>query len=371
MTEMKITTTLNSIKKIAISFALAFGTILSTQAGNPDRIGQAGATQLLINPWARTSGLGWAGVSSARGLEATFLNVGGLAHARKTELNFSNTNWLVGSGISLNSFGFAQSLGGEGVLALSVMTTNLGEIDVTTVEQPEGGLGTVNPRMTNIGLAYAKRFTTTICGGVLVRVHSEAIPNAKTSGIAIDAGIQYTETSDKSDKLKKDDIKFGISMKNVGPDAQYGGDGLTFKALNPNSGVEQSYLLRSASYGLPTLINIGASYDFRLDKTRETYNHRLTTALNFTSNAYSRNQFTTGLEYGFKGIFMMRAAYAYEEGINNYDERKSAYNGLMGGFSIDLPMSKGGSNIFGVDYSYRHSNPFSGTHAIGVRILID
>lgn len=360
-----------SIRKTAAFVAVSLLALCTAVAGNPDRIGQAGATQLLINPWARTSGLGWAGVSSVRGLEASFLNVGGLAHARKTELNFSNTNWLVGSDIRINAFGFAQTLGGEGVISMTVMTTNLGEIEVTTVEQPEGGLGTINPQFTNIGLAYAKRFTTSISGGVLVRVHSESIPNARTQGIAIDAGIQYNETSNKSDKLKKNDIKFGISLKNVGPDARFGGDGLTFKALNPNSEVQQSYLMRTAKFGLPTLINIGASYDFRLDKTLETYNNRLTTALNFTSNSYTRNQFTAGLEYGYKEIFMLRAAYAYEDGITNSNTRTTAYNGLMGGFSIELPMSKGGDNIFGVDYSYRHSNPFSGTHAVGIHILID
>ncbi|MCB0733074.1 MAG: PorV/PorQ family protein [Flavobacteriales bacterium] len=345
--------------------------LFSAQAGNPDRIGQAGATQLLINPFAKTSGMGWAGVSSVRGLESTFLNVGGLAYSKTTELGFSNTNWLVGSDIQINAFGFSQSLGGEGVLAMTVMTTNLGEIDVTTVEQPEGGLGTINPKLTNIGIAYAKRFTQSISGGVLVRIHSEAIPNAKTQGIALDAGIQYTETSDKSDKLKKDDIKFGISLKNVGPDASYSGDGVTFKAQNPNNDVQQSYLWRTASFGLPTLINIGASYDFRMDKTTETYYHRLTTALNFTSNAYTRNQFTAGLEYGFKELFMLRAAFAYEDGILDANKRTTAYNGLTGGFSLELPMSKSSDNAFGIDYSYRHSNPFSGTHAVGVRILID
>jgi hypothetical protein len=77
------------------------------------------------------------------------------------------------------------------------------------------------------------------------------------------------------------------------------------------------------------------------------------------------------LEYGFKNILTLRAAFAYEKGILNPDERTNAYNGMTGGFSIDLPMSKGGDNTFGVDYSYRHSNPFSGSHAIGVRILIN
>ncbi len=358
------------IKRIYITIILASFSLI-TFAGNPDRIGQAGATQLMINPWAMSSGLGWAAQSQVRGLEATFFNMGGLAHAKRTELGFSNTNWLVGSGVQINSFGFAQSLGGEGVLSLTVMTMDMGEIEVTTVEQPDGGLGTISPQNTNIGIGYAKKFTKTISGGVLVRVHSEAIPNASVQGIAIDAGIQYAESSNKDDKLKQNDIKFGISMKNVGPDASYSGDGVTFKATNPDNNVQQSFLFRTADFGLPTLINIGASYDFRLDATKETYDKRLTTALNFTSNSYTRNQLTAGLEFGYKEILMIRSGFAYEKGIFNADERTSALTGLTAGFSLELPMNKNNENKFAVDYSYRASNPFGGSHGIGVRILID
>ncbi len=61
-------------------------------AGNPDRRGQAGATELQIMPWARQAG--WYGVNSAnvKGLEAERLNVAGLALGGKTELYFSRTN---------------------------------------------------------------------------------------------------------------------------------------------------------------------------------------------------------------------------------------------------------------------------------------
>ena len=63
-------------------------------AGNEDRAGSAGATELLINPWAKSSSWGSAGISSVNGLEAIFLNVAGLAYANPTEIQFSRTNWL-------------------------------------------------------------------------------------------------------------------------------------------------------------------------------------------------------------------------------------------------------------------------------------
>ena len=72
-------------------------------AGNPDRSGQAGATELLINPWARSSGWAGSNVAGARGLEAMFLNVAGTAFTKKTELMFARTNWLKGTDINPNA----------------------------------------------------------------------------------------------------------------------------------------------------------------------------------------------------------------------------------------------------------------------------
>lgn len=361
----------NSIK--ATILALTMGLSLNTFAGNPDRIGQAGAGQLVMNGFARSSGMGWASMSSITGVEAMYMNLGGLARIKSTEVLFANTNWLVGSGVSMNSFGVAQPVGSEeGVLGISVTTVNVGEIEVTTNELPDGGLGTVSPRLTNLALAYSKKFTTSISGGVLVRVHNESIPNASSSGIAIDAGISYMATADKKDPLKKNDIKFGISLKNVGPDTRFGGDGLAYKATNDANNQQMTFSQRSQRYGLPTLINIGGSYDFRLDKTVETYYHRLTTALNFTSYAYARNQFTLGLEYAFKNQFMLRGGYAFEDGGFKYDTRTNVHTGLSAGVSYEVKMNKEDKNStkLGIDYSYRTSNPFGGTHSVGVRLTL-
>src|SRR5574344_1458417 len=73
-------------------------------AGNRDRSGQAGAQHLLIDPWARSTGWGTAGVAEIRGLEAVYSNIAGMAFVNKTEIGFSQTQYLVGgSGIQINS----------------------------------------------------------------------------------------------------------------------------------------------------------------------------------------------------------------------------------------------------------------------------
>ena len=131
----------------------------SVWAGNKDRQGEAGASELLLNPWARSSG--WDGINTAcvKGIESLNLNVAGLAFTRKTELVFSHTIWLQGTGISLNTVGFSQSLGKKGgVLGFDVTSFDFGDIPITTTSLPEGGLGTFSPQYINGALAYSKVF---------------------------------------------------------------------------------------------------------------------------------------------------------------------------------------------------------------------
>ena len=72
------------ISKKIYTIALAGLVSATALAGNKDRSGSAGASELLINPWARSSGWASAGMSSVKGLEATFVNVAGLAFTSKT-----------------------------------------------------------------------------------------------------------------------------------------------------------------------------------------------------------------------------------------------------------------------------------------------
>src|ERR1043165_1529464 len=101
-------------------------------ARNPDRAGQAGATELLINPWARSSGWAGSNIAGARGLESSFLNIAGTAFTKKTELMFARTNWLKGTDININAFGLTQRVGETGALGLSIMSMDFGDIEITT-----------------------------------------------------------------------------------------------------------------------------------------------------------------------------------------------------------------------------------------------
>ncbi len=361
---MNMTQTNNWIRVKAIIFlvlALSFSEIF---AGNPQRAGQAGAAELLINPWARTSGWAGANVAGVRGLESMYLNVAGMAFTKKTELIFAQTSWLqYGSKMfssndavsNISSFGFSQKVGESGVLGLSVMSMDFGEIEITTVDLPDGGIGTYSPKFMNMGISYARIFSNSIYGGATIKMISEQISNVGATGLALDAGIQYVTGS-------KDNLKFGISLKNVGPRMSFSGDGLSFRGfVGDGDDYKMTVEQRSSEFELPALLNIGVSYDINFIK------HKLSGAGTFTSNSFQKDQYRLGCEYSYNEMFMIRTGYTYEEGIRTPSTRTTALRGPSAGFTVELPMGSSGTT-FGVDYSYRHTDPFQGSHTIGARI---
>jgi hypothetical protein len=353
----------------SLTVVLTSGILASTltvNAGNPERAGQAGASQLLINPYARSAGWGGSNNARTRGIESQYTNVAGLAFTKKTELMFMRSAWLVGTGININTFGLSQRVGETGAIGLGIMSINAGKIERTTEDQPEGGLGTFTPRFTNIALSYAKGFSDNIYGGVTVRVLSEGIDNVKAQGVSIDAGVQYHTG-------KYDQYHLGVSLKNVGPRMQYKGDGLSVQGSFENAygyQVDMTQGVKSAAFDLPSLLNIGGAYDLYLtkDSTGKAKTHRVTVAANYTSNSFTKDNVLVGLEYSWKDILMIRGGMYTEKGIFMGEEnRTTAFTGPSCGATVEIPFTEKKST-FGIDYSYRFTKPFGGVHSFGARI---
>lgn len=126
------------MKRILISLSIIACLFCgNSYAGNPDRIGEAGATQLLINPWARSSGWADAFTAGITGIEAQRLNVAGLVRSRNNELVFSRTNWFSGAGIYINSFGLKAKLSHDAAIGFTIMSSDLGDFYKTTEDMPD------------------------------------------------------------------------------------------------------------------------------------------------------------------------------------------------------------------------------------------
>ncbi len=336
-----------------LALMLAVACASPAYAGNPDRSGSAGAGQLLILPWAMSSGVAGANTALVTGVEASFSNVAGLAFVNRTELAVCNQQYLVGTDIQLNSFGFVQAVGG-GHFGVTVTSMTFGDIEITTEDLPEGGIGSYRPTFSNIGLSYAKAFSNTIYGGLTVRMISESISNVRANGVAFDAGIRYLAGDDGR-------LKFGISLRNVGAPMRYGGDGLTLTATPQGAAEGLTIMQRSERFELPSLVNIGFGYDMM---RRESMT--LTGMGQFTSNSFTRDQVSGGLELSLRDRFMIRAGYLYEDGLGSEETAQTAMTGPSAGFTVKLPTSDDG--YIGLHYGYRTTNPFDGIHSIGLNI---
>lgn len=343
------------LKKLIVG---AFAILLSVPvfAGNNDRAGSAGASEMLILPWARTGALSGSNLANIRGMEAMSYNVAGLAFTDGVEVALGSILYMGNSGITVNSLGLAFHLGeSSNTIGLSVTQVGYGKIEITTVELPEGGSGTFAPSSLNIGLSYAKEFSNSIYGGLTIRLINESIANASATGFAFDAGINYITGP-------KDNIKFGITLRNVGGKMTFKGDGLAVQATTQTSATVVTLQSRSASFEMPAQMGLGITYDAHLSETS-------IIDLNFTyvANSFVKDQFNFGLGYEFKKILRVGVGYLYESGITNDSERNTVYTGPSAGLTVNVPLGKGGT-ILGLDYAYRATNPFGGFHQFGLRL---
>ncbi len=328
--------------------------------GNPDRQGEAGAYELLLNPWGRSAGLHTMTTSFIFGVESMRLNVAGLSRISRTEVALGAAKYLEGSDIRMSAIGLAQKVGKNGAFGLSLMSLNFGDIIETTVDLPEGTGAVFSPNFFHVGLGYAHTFDNKVSVGILVRAISESTANLSAFGFAIDAGVQYVTGP-------KDNFKFGISLRNVGSPMRFGGEGLSFQGENPDGTInyDLTYDQRAASFELPSVLNIGMSYDFYSGD-----DHRITAVGNFTSNSFSRDQIGGGIEYEFKDLVAFRAGYKHELGSSPQVDDRSVYSGFSAGMSFQVPIKKETENRLGIDYAYRATQPFKGTHNLTLRIAI-
>ena len=363
---------MNRLKSIIAIFLL--GVLVAPEAafaGNPDRQGEAGAYELLLNPWARSAGLNGLVVSSITGVEAMRFNPAGIGRQySKTEVIVSHAQYMVGTGLSMTAGGLAQKIGKNGAIGLTLMSMNFGDIPLTTTNQPQSTT-TFSPSFFNIGIGYSHMFrdkegNEKISVGLAVRVVSESLTNASAMGVAFDAGVQYVTGENKQ-------IKFGLALRNDGTKMKFQGDGLAFVGVAPNGSTPLTVQERVAAFELPSLLHIGASYDFWFPgetEKKEGKTNRLSINAMFTANSFARDQYGLGLEYAFREMLMLRTAFRYEGLMFDTGNAGTISSGFTAGMSVQIPFKKGSSKKIAFDYAFELTREFAGTHSFSLRMGI-
>ncbi len=148
---------------------------------------------------------------------------------------------------------------------------------------------------------------------------------------------------------------------------RYKGDGLSTEVNYINDGNIATLEQRSATYELPSLLNIGASYDFIFSEKS-----KLIASGAFTANSFQNDNYRFGLDYGLvteKAAFNIRGGYVFEKNIFSVENRSNALTGLTAGFSADALVGKNKSAL-GLEYALRLAGTFGVIHTFGLTISL-
>lgn len=340
-----------SVKLLTYSVlaALLLGLSMSdVHAQGDDRAGTAAMEELLVPVTPRTVSLSsslTSGISGMSGVEALQSNPAALMTNPSTNALFSRVEYLADIGV--NYFGVAQRFGNNNI-ALTVTSWDYGDIFRTDEANADNDpSSTYDASTTVLGLSLARQFTDRIAAGLTVKGLSRRIDDLDASGIAFDAGMTYV--------VGESGLRFGVSLKNFGPQMGFGGLGLNtgVSQTGPTGGNTIAGEVRDLESELPSLLNFGAAYtrQFAGDLTA-------TVTTNFRSNAYDLDNYAAGVEVGYQSLFFVRG------GINlQADQDATAWEVWNVGAGLNLDMV---GNGLAVDYSYRPSDVFSGVNMFSV-----
>ncbi len=341
---MKIT-----IKFLIIAAILLLG-VNSIYAGGGVRNGTGGATELLIPVGTRGIAMGGANVATATGIEALFWNPAGSAYmSNSATIMFSHMNYIADIGIEYGAA--SANFEGFGIVSMQIKSLNIGSINVTTNDQPDGTGQTFTPQMLVAGATYSRQLTDRIAIGITANYISETLDLVSASGFAINAGVLYKDLGDISG------LSFGLVMKNIGPQMAYSGSGLLVKSAPQGYNQPANYYsIDAASFNLPSSFELGFGYTPVLDDM-----NALNISASFQNNNFSGDIYNVGAEYGYNKMFFIRGGYS----MSPSNQDPNYIYGFTAGAGINYDLS--GLNLK-VDYAFRAVKYFSGNHVFSVSL---
>ena len=235
---------INKLIVLIAVIAIAFSTT-ALFAGNKDKVGGAGAQELLIPVGSRSIAMGGAYNAMVSGNEAIFWNPAGLAASEATaEATFCNLQWLADT--QVNYFAVSSKFGRIGSFGISAKIFDFGSFMQTTEYQTEGTGIEIKPSITTIALTFSRQMTDRIFFGASGKVISESFMRMGASGFAFDFGVQYVSSAG---------IRMGLTLNNFGGMMKYAGEDLqrTVEIPNTEEGSQAMDLrLEAQSFELPS-----------------------------------------------------------------------------------------------------------------------
>lgn len=252
---------------------------------------------LEIEPSARVTGMGNAGVALGGGLEGLYYNAAAIGRIERYGVAFSHAEWL--ADISYDHVVGAMPLGRFGNAFVSVTSLNSGDIDVRTESQPLGTGEVYRVSDIAIGVGYGLALTDRFTGGVQINWMQETIWHSSMSAATLSIGTLY-RTSEKGFHL-------GASLSNFGTQGGFSGRDLRITydpsdLYGDNSQIPAE--LATDRYSVPVVFRVGVGKPFHVGPSQW---------LNVEVDAFHPNDNTesvnAGAEYDYRGLLAARVGY--------------------------------------------------------------
>ncbi len=332
----------------AIAFLAASGVTAQSFVSNVSKKGTSAAPFLSIGQGARATGMGSAFVAVADDPTAIYWNPAGLAKIAGTSVVFEHTNWI--ADVKYNFLAASYNLGNLGTIGLSFVSSDIPEMDVTTIADPEGTGETFAVTDIAFSLAYAINLTDNFSIGFNPKFIQQKIWRMSATAFAIDMGVQYVTPFDG--------IILGMSISNFGTKMKLDGtSSLVLFDPDPNSTGNNGQIpanLSTDEWELPLNFRVGLSYT-----PIKTEQHKLLIAVDAAHPSDNYESINVGGEYTFNDFFTIRGGY---KSLFLKDSEESFT------FGVGIKQLLLGNVAIKIDYSYGKFGRLADTQKFSVGI---
>jgi hypothetical protein len=269
-----------------------------TYRSNVSKRGTTAANFLEIGVGARALALGSAFTALADDPSTIYWNAGGLAKLKRHGFMFNHSEWIADINFDFMSGSF--NLGRYGAVGLSITALTMGEMEVTTTEEPEGNGQIFRASDFAVSLVYAYSLTDRFSIGINSKVIRQKIWEMSAMGFAVDLGVHYV-TPFKGLNLGMSISNFGTQMKLSGPNS------LILYDPDPSSSGNNGRIpgeIQMASWPLPLNFRIGLAYQIF-----QTEFHKAVFAVDAEHPNNNYESVCVGAEYVFRNMLALRGGY--------------------------------------------------------------
>ncbi|MDP3580987.1 MAG: PorV/PorQ family protein [Ignavibacteria bacterium] len=330
-----------SLLVIILTLVFAFNGFAQT-----NKTGTTAAQVLKLNVGPRAIGMGGAFTSIADDITSVYWNPSGTANIVSNEAFFNHT--ALYSDINHDFAAYATSLSDIGTIGAFVSVLSMDDMQVRTIENPEGTGEFFNYNTMVLGVNFSKFLTTNFSIGFNVKYISENLWHMSSEGFAIDIGTLYKIPVLNELRIASSVSNFGTKMQLTGRDAT---------VIYPSGSGEENLInsnIELDKFDLPLIFRFGISADvIKISTTR------LTVGVDAIHPNDNTEYLNAGTEFSWNEIVFLRAGY---NSLFEVDSEK----GLTLGFGLNyriMDMLKAK-----IDYAYQDFGRLKGVHYFSVGV---